>query len=59
MSRETCTHLITEEVDPSPTSKYAYAKLWNSVQIVAMKWLTDCKKLKSEYVGVSQFCFQL
>ena len=59
MSRETCTHLITEEVDPSPTSKYAYAKLWNSVQIVTMKWLTDCKKLKSEYVGVSPFCFQL
>ena len=53
MSRETCTHLITEEVDPSPTSKYAYAKLWNSVQIVTMKWLTDCKKNKSTCMSTS------
>ena len=48
MSRETCTHLITEEEDPSPTSKYAYAKLWRTVQIVTMKWLTDCNKQKCQ-----------
>ena len=48
MSRETCTHLMTEEEDPSPTSKYAYAKLWRTVQIVTMKWLTDCHKQKCE-----------
>ena len=49
MNRETCTHLITEEEDPSTTSKYAYAKVWRTVQIVTMKWLTDCKKQKSTY----------
>ena len=49
MSRETCTHLITEEEDSSPTSKFAYARLWRTVQIVTMKWLTDCKKSKCAY----------
>jgi twin BRCT domain/BRCA1 C Terminus (BRCT) domain len=50
MSRETCTHLITEEEDPSSTSKFAYAKLWRTVQIVTMKWLTECKKKKCKQI---------
>ena len=46
MIRETCTHLITEDEDKSPTSKYAYAKVWRTVQIVTLKWLTECKLRK-------------
>ena len=47
MCRETCTHLITEEEDTNPKSKYAYARVWRTVQIVTLKWLTECKRRKS------------
>jgi hypothetical protein len=47
--RQTCTHLIAEDEDPS--SKYTSAKNWRTVQIVTIQWLRECEKSKSKLIS--------
>lgn len=41
--KDTVTHLIAKE---AAGEKFCYAKLWNNVHVVDMKWVEECVRMK-------------